>query len=535
MAEGMVIVDGEDLPPDEFGAEHGWRSAAVKKNAQRVSRRDSAREAANSQGHRERLSGSRKPISLKSKIIKSSRMPQLPKEHWKIIARPRGGLDVQKTGSARLGRAVAAAAGLTSEQASQDIVCPNATQNIIVLSTASRANADAYLKMNCITLGIKKYELSTYEAAPHATCKGVIRQIDVSESQADLERSILNDRNPLALGAKRIKNSETVVVVFDGYKVPNFIFYGSALVKCSLYLRQHDCCYACGRLGHRADVCPTPEDILCRKCGATNPDENHTCSPTCGLCGGPHATADKTCKQRFQLPYIVRRRRRERNAEYRKRDVSPAPTNTGGALATPSSRHSRSRRRSKQDAETGVRAVSLSSRSSSRSRSGSRGRSRSSSRTRHSHNRALSNSRSRSRSKGRSKSRGHSHGPPNRVRFEKQAGPGKQGSTWADRVRSGGRPAEKVTGGVAPEHGSSEIDQLRKENTEMRSIIESMRAVIAELRKTNQPHPVPVPSPTTSPTPLSRTRRRSHGRGGEPFQQPSQKKGRFQHARNHTG
>ncbi|KAL1466803.1 hypothetical protein MTO96_042501 [Rhipicephalus appendiculatus] len=218
MAEGMVIVDGDDLPPDEFGAEHGWRSAAVKKNAQRVSRRDSAREAANSQGHRERLSGSRKPISLKSKIIKSSRMPQLPKEHWKIIARPRGGLDVQKTGSARLGRAVTAAAGLTSEQASQDIVCPNATQNIIVLSTASRANADAYLKMNCITLGIKKYELSTYEAAPHATCKGVIRQIDVSESQADLERSILNDRNPLALGAKRIKNSETVVVVFDGYK-----------------------------------------------------------------------------------------------------------------------------------------------------------------------------------------------------------------------------------------------------------------------------------------------------------------------------
>ncbi|KAL1478954.1 hypothetical protein MTO96_047210 [Rhipicephalus appendiculatus] len=90
MAEGMVIVDGEDLPPDEFGAEHGWRSAAVKKNAQRVSRRDSAREAANSQGHRERLSGSRKPISLKSKIIKSSRMPQLPKEHWKIIARPPG-------------------------------------------------------------------------------------------------------------------------------------------------------------------------------------------------------------------------------------------------------------------------------------------------------------------------------------------------------------------------------------------------------------------------------------------------------------
>ncbi|KAH7977973.1 hypothetical protein HPB49_004107 [Dermacentor silvarum] len=117
-------------------------------------------------------------------------MPQLPKEHWKIIARPRGCLHVQKTGSARLGRAVAAAAGLTSEQASHDVVCPNATQNITVLSTASRNNANAYLKMNCITLGMKQYELSTCEATPHATCKGVVRQNDVSESQANLERSI---------------------------------------------------------------------------------------------------------------------------------------------------------------------------------------------------------------------------------------------------------------------------------------------------------------------------------------------------------
>ncbi|KAL1416975.1 hypothetical protein MTO96_027273 [Rhipicephalus appendiculatus] len=237
---------------------------------------------------------------------------------------------LRRRASLGLGRAVTGAAGLTPEQASQEMVCPNATQNITVLSTASRANADAYLKMNYITLAIKKYELSTYEGAPHATCKGVIRQIDVSESQADLERSLLNDRNPLALGAKRIKNSEMVVTVFDGYKVPNLIFYGSAQVTCSLYLRQHDYCYACGRLGHRTDVCPTLQDILCRKCGAKNPDEHHTCSPTCGLCGGPYTTADKTCKQRFQIPYVIRRRRRERNAEYRKRDVSPAPTNASG-------------------------------------------------------------------------------------------------------------------------------------------------------------------------------------------------------------
>lgn len=56
-----------------------------------------------------------------------------------------------------------------------------------------------------------------------------------------------------------------------------------------------------------------------------------------------------------------------------------------------------------------------------------------------------------------------------------------QGGSWADRVRSGG--GEKVTGGTAPEHGLAELNQLRKENAEMRSIIESLRAEMAELRR----------------------------------------------------
>ncbi|KAH7957841.1 hypothetical protein HPB52_023241 [Rhipicephalus sanguineus] len=186
---------------------------------------------------------------------------------------------------------------------------PDALQHITI--EQSRANAYSYLRMRCLTLGIKQYEINNYEAAPHATCKGVIRKIDISESQTDLEKSILTDRNPSALGVKRIKSNETVVIVFDGCKVPNFVYFGTALVRRSLYHRQHDCCYACGRLGHRADVCPTPDEAVCKQCGISNPNENHMCFPKCGLCVGPHATTEKSCKQRLPLPFIVRRRRRE--------------------------------------------------------------------------------------------------------------------------------------------------------------------------------------------------------------------------------
>ncbi|KAL1470602.1 hypothetical protein MTO96_004554 [Rhipicephalus appendiculatus] len=163
-----VLMNGEDLPPEECGEEHGWRSAAVKKNSRRTDACATERAAACGENARGHFSATGKALNLKNKVIKSSRMPRLPSEHWKIIVRPRGGLDVAKTGSARLGRAIALAAGL----AGQDIVCPNVMQNIIVISTASQGNADSYLRMSCLTLGIKKYEINTYEAAPHETCKG---------------------------------------------------------------------------------------------------------------------------------------------------------------------------------------------------------------------------------------------------------------------------------------------------------------------------------------------------------------------------
>lgn len=46
-----------------------------------------------------------------------------------------------------------------------------------------------------------------------------------------------------------------------------------------------------------------------------NPQEDHQCTPTCSLCGEAHATGDKRCKKRFQVPYIVWQSRRQRSWE----------------------------------------------------------------------------------------------------------------------------------------------------------------------------------------------------------------------------
>ncbi|KAH7987857.1 hypothetical protein HPB51_026519 [Rhipicephalus microplus] len=71
------------------------------------------------------------------------------------------------------------------------------------------------------------------------------------------------------------------------------------VVQCSLYHNQIDVCYACGRLGHRADVCPTLNDTICHGCGAESPNKKHVCAPRCKLSGGHHLMTSKDHTQRF--------------------------------------------------------------------------------------------------------------------------------------------------------------------------------------------------------------------------------------------
>ncbi|KAH7954618.1 hypothetical protein HPB49_020238 [Dermacentor silvarum] len=79
--------------------------------------------------------------TFKNRIVKASRMPQLPQEHSKIVIRPRGGLNLSKVSTTAIGVAVIEASGLTPEQAREDVVCPNFTQNIVVVSTPDPSHA----------------------------------------------------------------------------------------------------------------------------------------------------------------------------------------------------------------------------------------------------------------------------------------------------------------------------------------------------------------------------------------------------------
>ncbi|KAH7960084.1 hypothetical protein HPB49_016831 [Dermacentor silvarum] len=227
----------------------------------------------------------------------------------------------------------------------------------MVASTPFRENADKYADVRALRIAGNEYAVSAYETAPSDTCQGVIRYIDTADDHRTIERNIVNDRNPLELAAKRIKNSGSVIVVFDGLRVQNFVRYGPTLVPCYLYGRQVDLCYVCGKLVHHADVCPEPDSTKCRGCGLPNPILSHVCDPKCKLCGGLHTTADKVCKNLYLTPYVVRARRQRARLEQQEKaqlvEEEKQHAERGRATSkTPGRSRSRSRSRSRTPART---------------------------------------------------------------------------------------------------------------------------------------------------------------------------------------
>lgn len=418
--------------------------------------------------------------SIKNRIIRRSRMPPLPREDIKIVLRIRGGLNISKVGPTMVADAVTTAACIETSKRELDTICPNFQQNIIVVSTPEEENATKYVRIRSILVAGRMHEVAAYRTAPYATCKGIIKDIPRCDGPGVLQRKIVNSRNPLALAAKRIKETSTVIVAFDGYRVPNYVRYENALVRCTLYRKQIDICYVCGRLGHRADVCPSPSEAICRGCGASSPDEEHQCTPKCKLCGERHLTAGKECKQRFQIPYVVRRRRRERARAERSRTRSPSPDQrnrdaSNAGQAGPDGRPDKECRPSSKG------------RRGSRSRSRGRRRSRGPSK-RHSQGRSKGRSTSSVRFESRSHSRSRSRSKGRQLHQQSSAAYKGDLSSWADRVRGG--PIE-VTSGSLPEHDDhfSKIKKLEQENARMKDTIAKLMAEIAEIKNARNAQP----------------------------------------------
>ncbi|XP_050028408.2 uncharacterized protein [Dermacentor andersoni] len=300
-----VEVQGEEISPEEFHTGIGWWQVG-----QRITAPASEGSAARQSRPKTRDHVNRKVIAT---TTRAARMPDvLPREDTKVIVRPRGGLNIARTQTGIVASAIMAAARVSREDGAADTFCPNLHQNIMVVSTPDKGRTLSYAKIQAIRIGDKIHEVGAYQTTPYGTVKGIIRGIPIEDTPAEIDRNVVSSRNPLARGAQRIGNTTTVIVVFEGQKVPNYVCYGPVLTRCSLYRKHFDVCKQCGKIGHRRDVCPNPNMKVCFDCGANNPVDGHECKPKCKLCGGQHPTADRECKNKYKTPYVVTKRQWER-------------------------------------------------------------------------------------------------------------------------------------------------------------------------------------------------------------------------------
>ncbi|CAN8014685.1 unnamed protein product [Ixodes persulcatus] len=187
----QVTVEGEDISPEEFQCA-GWQSAFTKRKSSQKCLPAESEQPANTPSCSSN-GGSRTPASVKKRLVAASRMPRLPKGHFRVIVQPRRGINVKNVSQVKIAQALVTAAGLSFTNAAEDIICPNAVQNILVVSTPSEHNAKTYARVEAISTGSAIYEVSSYLAAPDNTCKGIISNIDLEYSRGTPRLSKLEE------------------------------------------------------------------------------------------------------------------------------------------------------------------------------------------------------------------------------------------------------------------------------------------------------------------------------------------------------
>ncbi|KAH7933590.1 hypothetical protein HPB49_014150 [Dermacentor silvarum] len=134
----------------------------------------------------------------------------------------------------------------------------NEKQGIFVFFNPSTEARDKLLRLTHLDSEGKVHEMTVLLAVPDDFSRGVIHDIGLNTSLQKIKQGIAeHEENPKILVIRRLGQSKTIMLTFTT-------------------------------------------------------KEGHDCNPTYKLSGQPHPTGDKTCKEIFRTPYIVKKRQWEK-------------------------------------------------------------------------------------------------------------------------------------------------------------------------------------------------------------------------------
>ncbi|KAH7958018.1 hypothetical protein HPB51_027997 [Rhipicephalus microplus] len=146
----VVEVEGETLSPEEYNDTQGWVVAHERRKKAKDKR--NAEPATNAGGASMEASRRVKEFLHRRPVPKE---PQLPEDDYKVVIRPRGGLDLTRQSLALIRDCVLRAAKVQPDIAGEDTLRINMRQITIIMSTPSLANAKEYSNIKKIMINDK--------------------------------------------------------------------------------------------------------------------------------------------------------------------------------------------------------------------------------------------------------------------------------------------------------------------------------------------------------------------------------------------
>ncbi|XP_037572349.1 uncharacterized protein LOC119454512 [Dermacentor silvarum] len=161
---------------------------------------------------------------------------------------------------------------------------------------------NALLNIQELSISQRTYPVSAYIAAPDDSCKGVVPGLGPGTPSHMLVEEMQASGIQI-LQAQMMDQTNIALVTFEGLRVPRFVRFLGAEIRCYPHHPRQPICKTCLKLGHRADHCPTPDVTICAQCGIANRAPSHPCFPRCKSCGGDHPTPQPKCPQCQRQPF----------------------------------------------------------------------------------------------------------------------------------------------------------------------------------------------------------------------------------------
>ncbi|KAH9368960.1 hypothetical protein HPB48_015996 [Haemaphysalis longicornis] len=139
-------------------------------------------------------------------------------------------------------------------------------KNLLVACTAHEDMIDRLTAIRQLQVGPNLCTFAAYLKPLPYTSAGVVVGITDWLTNDNIMDYISAERHEI-VSARRLGNSSAAIIHFEGPQVPFYIKVLGTIVRCRPYRKSVQYCKACGDMGHRQDVFPSPKPELCSKCG----------------------------------------------------------------------------------------------------------------------------------------------------------------------------------------------------------------------------------------------------------------------------